>query len=149
MNDQQFEEMVRKIEAEVDAEAKTALGDKGFERWRNPKFCGVMVDADSQARLTGGCGDTMNMFVKIKGGRIERAQYTTDGCGSSSVAGSFTAELAVGRSLEEVLDMTGSEVLRHIGTFPEAEEHCATLAVQTLQEAVNTFMINQARSGKS
>lgn len=148
MNDQQFEEMVRKIEAEVHAEARTALGDKGFERWRNPKFCGVMADADSQACLTGGCGDTMQMFVKIRDGRIQLAQYTTDGCGSSSVAGSFTAELAIGKSLEEVLDMTGGEVLRHIGTFPEAEEHCATLAVQTLQEAVNAFLISQARQGK-
>jgi len=149
MNDQQFEEMVRKIEAKVHTEARTALGDKGFERWRNPRFCGVMDDADSQARLTGGCGDTMNMFMKIRDGHIERAQYTTDGCGSSSVAGSFTAELAIGRSLEEVLDMSGDEVLRHIGSFPEAEEHCATLAVQTLQEAVNAFLINQARQGKS
>ena len=101
MNDQQFEEMVRKIESEVHAEAREALGDKGFERWRNPKFCGAMADADSSARLTGGCGDTMSMFVKIKDGRIERAQYTTDGCGSSAVAGSFAAELATGRSLDE------------------------------------------------
>jgi nitrogen fixation NifU-like protein len=149
MNDQQFEEMVRKIEAEVHVEAKTALGTRGFERWRNPQFCGVMTDADSQARLTGGCGDTMSMFVKIRDGRIERAQYTTDGCGSSSVAGSFTAELAMGKSVEEVLDMTGDDVLRHIGTFPEAEEHCATLAVQTLQEAVNSYLINQANRGKA
>jgi len=149
MNDQQFEEMVRKIETEVHAEAKSALGARGFERWRNPQFCGVMTDADSQARLTGGCGDTMSMFVKIRDGRIEQAQYTTDGCGSSSVAGSFTAELAMGKSVEEVLDMTGDDVLRHIGTFPEAEEHCATLAVQTLQEAVNAYLINQASRGKA
>lgn len=149
MNDQQFEEMVRKIEAEVHAEAKSALGARGFERWRNPQFCGVMTDADSQARLTGGCGDTMSMFVKIRDGRIEQAQYTTDGCGSSSVAGSFTAELAMGKSVEEVLDMTGDDVLHHIGTFPEAEEHCATLAVQTLQEAVNSYLINQASRGKA
>lgn len=148
MNDQQFEEMVRKIESEVHAEAREALGDKGFERWRNPKFCGAMADADSSARLTGGCGDTMSMFVKIRDGRIERAQYTTDGCGSSAVAGSFAAELATGRSLDEVLDMSGDEVLRFIGTFPEQEEHCATLAVQTLQEAVNSYLIEQARQGR-
>jgi len=148
MNDQQFEEMVRKIEAEVHAEAKTALGARGFERWRNPQLCGVMTDADSQARLTGGCGDTMTMYLKVKDGRVAQASFETDGCGSSAVAGSFAAELAIGKAFDEVLDMTGADVLREIGTFPQSEEHCASLAVQTLQEALNLYLVAEAKGGK-
>lgn len=146
MNDQEFNALIDKIQTEVFDEARNALGEKGFDRWRNPRFCGVMADADCHARLKGSCGDTMEMYVRVIAGRPARISYVTDGCSSSSIAASFTVEMAMGKSFEEVLDMKGEDVLREIGTFPEAEEHCAYLAVQTLQEAINNFLISQAKS---
>lgn len=148
MNDQEFDALVNKIQNQVFTEAKDALGDKGFERWRNPKFCGVMQDADSHARLKGSCGDTMEMFIRVKDDRLEQVSYFTDGCSSSSIAGSFAAELATGKTFEEVLDLKGADILQVIGTFPKAEEHCAHLAVTTLQEAVNSFLVAQVRREK-
>jgi nitrogen fixation NifU-like protein len=149
MNDRDFEALINKIQNEVFTEAKNALGDKGFERWRNPRYCGVMEGADSHARLRGSCGDTMEMYILVKDERIEKISYVTDGCSSSSIAGSFTAELGMGKTFEEVLDLTGADVLDEIGTFPEAEEHCAHLAVTTLQEAVNSFMAGQVKKEKT
>jgi nitrogen fixation NifU-like protein len=148
MNDQDFEALINKIQNEVFTEAKNALGDKGFERWRNPKYCGVMEGADSHARLRGSCGDTMEMYILVKDERIAKISYVTDGCSSSSIAGSFAAELGMGKTFEEVLDLTGADVLQEIGTFPEAEEHCAHLAVTTLQEAVNSFLVSQVKKEK-
>ncbi len=143
MDDLEFDALVNKIQGEVFAEAKNALGEKGFDRWRNPKFCGVMDKAHSHARIKGSCGDTMQMFLLVNGDRVQQVSYITDGCSSSSIAGSFTAELAMGKSLTEVLDMTGADILDAIGTFPDAEKHCAHLAVSTLQEAVNSYMAAQ------
>jgi nitrogen fixation NifU-like protein len=148
MNDQDFEALINKIQNEVFAEAKNALGDRGFERWRNPRHCGVMEGADSHARLRGSCGDTMEMYIVIKDERIAKISYVTDGCSSSAIAGSFTADLGMGKTFEEVLDLTGVDVLHEIGTFPEAEEHCAHLAVRTLQEAVNRFLVGQVKREK-
>lgn len=148
MDDREFEALMDKIQNEVFDEARNALGEKGFDRWRNPKYCGVMGDADRHARMKGSCGDTMEMYIKVKEGRIEQASYVTDGCSSSSIAGSFTAEMAMGKTFEEVLDMTGPDVLKVIGTFPEAEEHCAHLAVTTLKEALNSFLVDQVRGEK-
>jgi nitrogen fixation NifU-like protein len=51
----------------------------------------------------------------------------------------------MGKTFAEVLDMSGADVLHEIGTFPEAEEHCAHLAVSTLQEAVNSFLVKQVK----
>ncbi len=58
-------------------EAREALGEKGFERWRNPQCCGVMDNAHSSARLTGDCGDTMQMFVQVEGERLDKISYFT------------------------------------------------------------------------
>jgi nitrogen fixation NifU-like protein len=148
MDDREFDALINKIQTEVFTEAKNALGEKGFERWRNPRYCGVMEGADRHARMKGSCGDTMEMYIRVKDDRIERISYVTDGCSSSSIAGSFTAELAMGKTFEEVLDLTGADVLQVIGTFPEAEEHCAHLAVTTLQEAVNSFLVEQVKGEK-
>ena len=148
MKDQEFDALINKIQNEVFTEAKNALGEKGFDRWRNPRYRGVMEGADSHARLRGSCGDTMEMYISVQGERIDKISYVTDGCSSSSIAGSFTAELGMGKTFAEVLDLTGADVLHEIGTFPEAEEHCAHLAVTTLQEAVNSFLVSEVKKEK-
>ena len=145
MNENEFDAFVNKLQDTVFTEAKEALGKKGFERWRNPKFCGPIPEADSYGKLTGECGDTMEMYLRIQDGRVEKVGYMTDGCSSSSIAGSFAAELAMGKTFEEVLDLRGTDVLQMIGRFPENEEHCAHLAVRTLQEALNTFLIKNTK----
>lgn len=145
MNDKEFDALIDKIQGEVFKEASETLGEKGFERWRNPEFHGPIPQADSYAKLKGECGDTMEMYLKIRDGRVERAGYMTDGCSSSAIAGSFAAELATGKTFEEVLDLRGDDVLEVIGRFPENERHCAHLAVRTLQEALNSYLIGQVR----
>jgi len=146
MKNEELNTAIMNIQEEIFAEAKNSLGAKGFERWRNPKYFGVMEGADSYACLKGSCGDTMEMYIRLKDDRVEQASYITDGCSSSSIAGSFAAQLAVRKTLIEILDMTAADVLQEIGAFPEAEEHCAHLAVRTLQEAVNSYLIVQAKN---
>lgn len=147
MNDTEFDAMINKIQGEIFDEAKEALGEKGFDRWRNPRFCGRLDNADGYATLTGDCGDTMEMYVKVEGEQVSQVGYFTDGCSSSSIAGSFAAELATGRGFTEVLDLRGDDVLKKIGRFPKDEEHCAHLAVRTLQEALNKYLMDRTKVG--
>jgi nitrogen fixation NifU-like protein len=150
MTDEAFEAIVRQLQDQAFADARRAYGEKGFERWRNPRFNGPLEgsDADASGGVKGGCGDTINIYLKFNGGRVEAASYTTDGCGSSALCGSFTAELAHGRNVEELLELTPEDVLNTIGTFPEQETHCATLAISALQEAVNNYMISVVAQNK-
>ena len=145
MNDKEFDALMDKIQGEVFDEARDTLGEKGFERWRNPKFCGRLDDADAYAKLTGDCGDTMEMYIKVENQLVNQVGYFTDGCSSSSIAGSFAAELATGKGFTEVLDLRGDDVLKEVGRFPEAEEHCAHLAIRTLQEALNSYLMAQTK----
>lgn len=103
-------------------------------------FCRTIKDADGHAVLTGICGDTMEIFVKIENDRVSDASYRTDGCSSSSICGSYAAELSIGKRADEILDMSGKTILQETGRFPEDEEHCAHLAIATLKEAINLFM---------
>ncbi len=150
MTNDAFDKLVEELQSHAFADARAAYGEIGFERWRNPRFHGPLADADASGGLKGGCGDTINIYLKFNDNRVAAAAYTTDGCASSSLCGSFTAELAHGRSPEELLELEPDDVLNKIGTFPEGEKHCATLAIKALQEAVNNYMISvvsQCRQG--
>lgn len=134
------------LQQDIFMEARTMYGPKGYERWKNPKFQTMVDRVDTQAKLTGSCGDTMEIFLTMEGERIVNASYRTDGCASSIICGSFAAEMIQGKLAEEVLDMTGDTVLQTIGKFPEEETHCAHLAITTVKEAIHTYMAKLVKS---
>jgi nitrogen fixation NifU-like protein len=96
-------------------------------------------------RITGKCGDTMEIFLSFADNRVCKAAAHSDGCSFSRRCGSFAAELAIGKNPEELFDLTGEDVLQALGIFPKGEEHCAFLAVKTMQEAVNAYMVKQVQ----
>lgn len=135
-----FDAFVDKLQNEIFDEAQEAYGEAGFNRWRNPRYVGRMQNCDATARITGVCGDTMEMYLKFDNDRVQSASYVTDGCASSSICGSFAAQLAIGKDPDELTAITGEAILDTIGTFPEEDKHCAFLAAETLQEALRFYM---------
>jgi nitrogen fixation NifU-like protein len=87
----------------------------------------------------------MEIFLRLEGDRVKEASFFTDGCGSSTVCGSFAAELALGRTPDELIDITGERILEILGGLPEEDRHCAFLAAEALQEALNAYMIRDSK----
>jgi len=87
----------------------------------------------------------MEIFLKFEGDKVGTALFDTDGCGSSAVCGSFAAEMSLGKTPDELIDLTGEAILERLGGLPEEEQHCAMLAGETLQEALNDYMLKQTR----
>ena len=143
--DKDFNNFVEGLQNKIYEEAKTVYGEIAFQRWLKPLYMGAMDKFDGYGRVTGSCGDTMEIFLKFKNERVQDASFQTDGCGSSTVCGSFAAELAIGRSPDEILDITGESILKKGGGMPEEERHCAFLSADALQEALNDYMIKQQR----
>ena len=141
----EFDEFARNLQAEIFEETKQAYGTVAFERWLHPKYMGKIDHPDGYARVTGPCQDTMEIFLKFEDGRVSEASFQTDGCGSSAVCGSFAAELALGKTPDELLDVTGNAILKTLGGLPKEDEHCAQLAGETLQEALSNYMQRQVR----
>ena len=82
-------------------------------------------------------------FNGINGWAYGRTEV--DGCGSSTVCGSFVAELALGNTPDELVEITVETILKIPGSFPEENRHCAFLAADTLQDALNDYMIKGTR----
>jgi nitrogen fixation NifU-like protein len=143
-----FDRFIENLQEEIFEDTKRAYGESGFQRWRNPLYHGKMTNPDAHAKITGTCGDTMEIFLKFENNCVKDASYLTDGCGSSTVCGSFAAEMALQKNPDELTDITGEAILKKIGTFPEADEHCAYLAAETLQKALHIYMTRQTEPQK-
>lgn len=105
-----------------------------------PRNLGRMDGADGYACFTGPCGDTMEIWVKARGGRLERASFCTDGCGSTIACGSMVTEMARGLGLHQASRIGQEDVLERLGGLPEESEHCALLAATTLKMAIEELM---------
>ena len=138
-----LDEFVNEIEKKIFEETKETYGEEAFQRWLNPINQGPMEEPDGYALLTGSCSDAMQIFLKFKEGIVSEATFQTDGCGASSVCGSFAAEMAVGKDPVELLSITGEAIIERLGGLPEEERHCAFHAAETLQAALNDYMIKQ------
>ena len=144
MNDK-LDDFLDKLQEQIFDETKEAFGEEGFDRWRNPLYLGELENPDAHGKVTGSCGDTMEIFLIFQNDRVKEASYLTNGCGSSSVCGSFAAETALGKSPDEIIEITGESILARLGQFPKEDEHCAFLAAETLQEALKNYMVQQTR----
>ncbi len=140
-----FDDFARNLQEQIFEETKDAYGTVAFERWQNPRYMGALNDPDGYARVTGPCNDTMEIFLRFEQETVAEASFQTDGCGSSAVCGSFAAEMAHGKTPDELLDVTGEAILEKLGGLPKEEKHCAFLAAETLQEALSSYMKKQVK----
>jgi len=134
-----IDEFANELQEKIIEEIKKEYTETAINHWINPRNLGKIEDADAYGRITGPCGDTMEIYLKIKKGKITAANFLTDGCGGTIVCGSMITELAKGKYLEEAQEITQEVILQHLGGLPEVSRHCALLAANTLQEALKNY----------
>lgn len=107
----------------------------------NPKNLGEMEEADAVGTVgSADCGDMLRMWVKFKeqGGRkvIDRASFQTFGCETAIAVASVATELITGKTVEEALSMSGTELAAPLGPLPPMKIHCAQLVEGALRSAL-------------
>ncbi|MFC1893422.1 iron-sulfur cluster assembly scaffold protein [Chloroflexota bacterium] len=128
-----------KFEELIKAEMRKIYSEAVIEHSMNPRNLGELEDADGFARITGSCGDTMSIGLKVNGNTIINASFITDGCGTTIATGSMVTEMAKGKTLSEAKKTTQRDVLGALGGLPQESEHCALLAANTLKAAIRDY----------
>ncbi len=116
------------------------------ERFMRPRNYGELEVPDGHARITGPCGDTMEFWMHVDDGIVTAVGFTTTGCGPSRACGSMATELAEGKTPSEAARIEQQDILDALGGMPEAHQHCALLASNTLKATVENYMNNQANN---
>ncbi len=101
---------------------------------------------DGHARVTGNCGDTMEISLQFKDGRVCNSSAWTNGCSVSKMCVEAAAMLARNRQISEIQKINMMTIMEQIGQLPETHLHCAQLAETTLQRAAKDSLLSYATS---
>ena len=129
----EFQELVK-------ADMRKVYSETVVDHATNPRNVGSMEDANGFARITGPCGDTMEIWLRVRDNTIAEATFITDGCGTTIAAGSIATELARGKTVVQAQKISQQDVLKALGGLPEESQHCALLVSNTLNEAVKDYL---------
>lgn len=112
-----------------------------MEHFMNPRNVGVLPDADGIGREGNPvCGDMMEMFIKVdEEGRIADIKFRTFGCGAAIATSSIATEMVKGKTLEEALKLTRSDIAAALGGLPANKMHCSNLAADALRSAIRDY----------
>lgn len=112
-----------------------------MDHFANPRNVGEIKDADGKGEVGNPvCGDMMTFFIKVKDDTIEDVKFKTFGCGAAIAVSSMVSEMAKGKTLDEALKITNSDVAKKLGGLPKNKMHCSNLGADALHEAIKDYM---------
>ena len=135
-----FDKAIDEIQASIISDARKIYSEKVIQSWLNPKYMGEIESPQGHGKVTGPCGDTVQIFLRIDNNKIIDARFITDGCATTIAAGGMACELAIGKSFKEAFKITKEVILKQLGGLPEESIHCALLASNTLRAALTDYL---------
>jgi len=128
------------LEKEVMEEMKKAYTETVIDHAMNPRNTGKISNADGFASITGPCGDTMQIWLKVNDGKVVDSTFWTDGCSATVACGSMATEMIKGEDVAQALAISQSDILETLGELPEGNLHCALLAANTVKAAIQDYI---------
>jgi len=114
--------------------------DKVMEHFQNPRNVGEIKDADGVGTVGNPvCGDLMTIYIKVKNDKIEDIKFKTFGCGAAIATSSMVTEMAMGKTLEEAMEITRNDVAENLEGLPPVKMHCSNLAADALHAAIDNY----------
>ena len=124
------------VEGLVLEDASKLFSSEVIDHFRNPRNYGAIENADGYTFMSGICGDTIGIFVNIEGGRVSQLGFVTNGCGPTIACASAITCMAEGKAVDEALKISGADLITYLGGLPKENTHCADLAANTLNGAL-------------
>jgi nitrogen fixation NifU-like protein len=128
--------VIAELQREIDEKERALYSAKVLQQARNPEHLARMEAPDAHATLTGWCGDTMEIHLRLNGAAIQAATFMTDGCGPSLACGNMLSTMVEGLALDDASEIKPGDLVLALDGLPEESLHCAQLAVDTLHQAI-------------
>jgi nitrogen fixation protein NifU and related proteins len=114
--------------------------EKVMDHFSKPRNVGEIEDADGVGTVGNPvCGDLMTIYIKVKDNVIKDVKFKTFGCGAAIATSSMVTELAMGKTIEEALEITRNDVANELEGLPPVKMHCSNLAADALHAAIDDY----------
>lgn len=119
--------------------SESGYSDKAIDYYIRKPHMGIIENADQISEMTGTCGDSMKVYLKVENGRIADVKYQILGCPGSISAAMAAVDLVRGQSIDEALALDDADVFKSLEDIPVKKHHCIQLAVKALQKAITEY----------
>lgn len=118
-----------------------------LEHYRSPHNYGSIANADIRYRdFNPVCGDEIEIFIKVKGGRISEVKFLGKGCAISQAAASILTDNIKGKKLQDAKKTSNEQML---GMIPVKVSHlrikCGLLALKAVQKGITIYEGKKAK----
>lgn len=130
--------------------------DKVSDRMNNPKYMGEITEEDAKDRDAKliiadfgaeSCGDAVRLYwmVNPETDLIIDAKYKSFGCGTAIASSDVTAELCIGKTVDEAVKITNIDVEQALRDNPETpavppqKMHCSVMAYDVIKKAASLY----------
>jgi nitrogen fixation NifU-like protein len=126
----------------------SGYSEKAINYFLEKKNMGSLPDADQVSELTGTCGDTMKIYLKVEDGRIKDAKIQVLGCPGAVASAMAALDIIKGKTLDEAQTLKDRDIFRMLEDIPDQKEHCIRLTNKTIQKAIEEYRSNNGKGIK-
>lgn len=119
--------------------------EKVIDHFTNPRNVGEIEGADAVATEgSPACGDmvTFNLKINPETKIIEDIKFRSYGCASNIATASMVTQIAKGKTIDEVKNLSHKVVAEALGGLPAVKMHCSVLAMHGLKAAIKQWEID-------
>ncbi len=130
--------------------------DKVSDRMNNPRFMGEISEEEAEAKGAkliiadfgaDSCGDAVRLYwmVDPKTDIIIDSKYKSFGCGTAIASSDITAELCIGKTVDEAVKITNIDVEKALRDTPDKpavppqKMHCSVMAYDVIKKAASLY----------
>jgi len=119
--------------------------EKVMDHFMHPRNVGTIEDADGVGEVGNPvCGDMMTFYIKVNGDRLDDVKFQTFGCGAAIAVSSMVSEMAMGKTLDEAMEITNRAVADELEGLPTNKLHCSNLGADALHKAIEDYRAKHA-----
>jgi nitrogen fixation NifU-like protein len=116
-----------------------------LDHFQNPRNTGQMENPDVLVTQENPvCGDVLELSIRSDHDQIAQIRFRAKGCVPAVACGSAITELAQGKMLAEITNLTRESLIEYVGGLPAASSHAAQLAIDALHQAIAKISSNRA-----
>jgi nitrogen fixation protein NifU and related proteins len=115
-----------------------------MEHFKNPRNVGEIPNADGVGEVGNpACGDIMAFYIKVRDNVLEDVKFKTFGCGAAIAVSSMVSEMAIGKTLDEAMQISNRSVIEALNGLPKKKHHCSNLGADALHRAIEDYRAKQ------
>jgi nitrogen fixation NifU-like protein len=131
---------IEEIEELGDEAGYLVYNETPVDHFMHPRNVGEIENPDATAVVGDPtCEDYVRVYLKVEDGKITAFKFLTQGCPGAISTSSIATELAIGKTLEEALNLTDNDVIQAAGGIPARKAHCSLLAIRGLHQAISNY----------